>query len=136
MPLCLVRLVVVFVGQKVMYLGAECQLVGAGRCGVMGLFPSLPLPSSPFPSLPLPSSPFPSLCNSVVCVQPYAWQSREHLRRLLVGQDVRFAVEYKVPSSGREYGTVWVRVAGEVKCANEEQVSAGWAEVRTGGKSE
>ena len=92
--------------------------------------------SPPFPSLPLPSSPFPSLCNSVVCVQPYAWQSREHLRRLLVGQDVRFAVEYKVPSSGREYGTVWVRVAGEVKCANEEQVSAGWAEVRTGGKSE
>ena len=87
-------------------------------------------------TLPLPSPPFPSLCNSVVCVQPYAWQSREHLRRLLVGQDVRFAVEYKVPSSGREYGTVWVRVAGEVKCANEEQVSAGWAEVRTGGKSE
>ena len=49
---------------------------------------------------------------------------------------MKFTVEHKVPSSGREYGTVWVRVAGEVKCANEEQVAAGWAEVRSGGKSE
>ena len=112
------------------------EQAGVGSWDSSPPFPSLPLPSPPFLSLPLPSPPFPSLCNSVVCVQPYAWQSREHLRRLLVGQDVRFAVEYKVPSSGREYGTVWVRVAGEVKCANEEQVSAGWAEVRTGGKSE
>ena len=49
---------------------------------------------------------------------------------------MKFAVEHKVASSGREYGTVWVRVAGEVKCANEEQVSAGWAEVRSGMKTE
>ena len=84
--------------------------------------------------LPSPPLPFPPV--SVLCVQPYAWESREHLRRLLVGQDVKFTVEHKVPSSGREYGTVWVRVAGEVKCANEEQVAAGWAEVRSGGKSE
>lgn len=121
-PLCLVGLLVVFAwGQMAFRVRVVLRVSGGSRGGVMGLFPSPPLPS---------------VTLLYVCVQPYAWESREHLRRLLVGQDVRFAVEYKVPSSGREYGTVWVRVAGEVKCANEEQVSAGWAEVRTGGKSE
>ena len=37
--------------------------------------------------------------------QPFAWEAREFLRKQLVGKEVMFAVDYKVPSSGREYGS-------------------------------
>ncbi|KAK9475044.1 uncharacterized protein V1510DRAFT_388427 [Dipodascopsis tothii] len=40
--------------------------------------------------------------------EPYAVQSREFLRLLLVGQEVQFQVVYTVPGSGREYGVVVV----------------------------
>ena len=41
--------------------------------------------------------------------QPYAWESREFLRKLLVGQQVSFAVEKSVTSAGnREYGRLWI----------------------------
>ena len=39
-------------------------------------------------------------------MQPYAWQSREWLRKKLVGKEVLFSVEYKV-SSGREFVTIF-----------------------------
>jgi staphylococcal nuclease domain-containing protein 1 len=67
--------------------------------------------------------------------EPFAWQSREYLRRLLIGKEVKFAVEYKVPVSGREYGTVWTKVNGEEKSVNELVVSEGWADVRQGGRA-
>ncbi|RDD43774.1 hypothetical protein TrispH2_003888 [Trichoplax sp. H2] len=38
--------------------------------------------------------------------QPYAWESREFLRKKLVGRKVSFYVDYKVPSTGREYAVV------------------------------
>ena len=37
--------------------------------------------------------------------EPWAWESREYLRRKLVGKAVTFTVDYAVPS-GREYGTI------------------------------
>ena len=72
---------------------------------------------------------------SHLILQPFAWQSREYLRRLLIGKEVKFAVEYKVPVSGREYGTVWTKVNGEEKSVNELVVSEGWADVRQGGRA-
>ena len=72
---------------------------------------------------------------SLNSVQPFAWRSREYLRALLIGKEVKFAVEHKVPASGREYGTIWTKVNGEEKSVNELVVSEGWAEVRQGGKS-
>ena len=68
-------------------------------------------------------------------MQPFAWQSREYLRKLLVGKEVKFAIEYKVPASGREYGTVWLKIDGEPVNVNNKVVMEGWAEVRSGGKS-
>jgi hypothetical protein len=40
-------------------------------------------------------------------LQPFAWESREFLRKKLIGKEVSFTVEYKVPS-GREFGTVFL----------------------------
>ena len=40
--------------------------------------------------------------------EPYAWEAREFLRQKLVGKEVVFTVEYKVPSSGREYGFLYL----------------------------
>ena len=40
--------------------------------------------------------------------EPWAWESREFLRKKLVGKDVVFVVDYKIPSSGREYGVIWL----------------------------
>ena len=39
--------------------------------------------------------------------QPYAWESREFLRKMIIGKEVNFAVENTAPS-GREYGQLWV----------------------------
>ncbi|CAI5716919.1 unnamed protein product [Peronospora destructor] len=40
--------------------------------------------------------------------EPYAWASREHLRKLCVGKVVRFQVEYRVSSISRDFGSVWL----------------------------
>ncbi|RLN73714.1 hypothetical protein BBJ28_00026222, partial [Nothophytophthora sp. Chile5] len=40
--------------------------------------------------------------------EPYAWASREHLRKLCVGKVVRFKVEYRVPAINRDFGSVWL----------------------------
>ena len=33
--------------------------------------------------------------------QPFAWMSREHLRKALIGKEVSIIVEYTIPNSGR-----------------------------------
>ena len=40
--------------------------------------------------------------------EPFAWEAREFLRKKLIGKEVVFTVEYKVPSSGREYGFLYL----------------------------
>ena len=40
--------------------------------------------------------------------QPFAWEAREFLRKKLVGKEVTFQVEYTIPNTGREFGTVFV----------------------------
>ena len=48
------------------------------------------------------------LCNVVFSLsQPYAWESREFLRKLVVGKEVNFVVDNTIPS-GREYGQLWI----------------------------
>ena len=61
--------------------------------------------------------------------EPFAFASREFLRRLLIGKQVKFRVEYAVQSIGREVGQVYV---GDVNAA-VESVANGWAKVRVGG---
>lgn len=59
--------------------------------------------------------------------EPFAFQSREHLRTLVVGKQVQCTVLYTVPSSNREYGTAQVKDGPKLPDA---LVEAGWLKVR------
>eukprot|EP01137_Pigoraptor_chileana_P032464 Opistho-2@21860 len=63
--------------------------------------------------------------------EPFAWECREYLRKRLVGKDVKFTVEYAVPS-GREFGTVWIDSAANGTSENivASLVKEGLAKVR------
>ncbi|KAJ7569603.1 hypothetical protein O6H91_01G085700 [Diphasiastrum complanatum] len=58
--------------------------------------------------------------------EPFAWDSRESLRKKCVGKEVVFKVDYIVPSINREFGSVFM---GETNIALSV-VSEGWAKVR------
>ncbi|EXB79410.1 nuclease domain-containing protein 1 [Morus notabilis] len=62
--------------------------------------------------------------------EPFAWESREFLRKLCIGKEVTFRVDYTVPSIGREFGSVFL---GDKNVAILV-VSAGWAKVREQGQ--
>uniref|UniRef100_A0A7N0VE85 Ribonuclease n=1 Tax=Kalanchoe fedtschenkoi TaxID=63787 RepID=A0A7N0VE85_KALFE len=62
--------------------------------------------------------------------EPFAWQSREFLRKVCIGKEVTFRVEYSVPSIGREFGSVFL---GDKNLA-QLVVSEGWAKVREQGQ--
>lgn len=57
---------------------------------------------------------------------PFAWNSREFLRKLCIGKEVTFKVDYVVPNIGREFGSVFI---GDKNVAFLV-VAAGWAKVR------
>ncbi|KAG2565965.1 hypothetical protein PVAP13_7NG154200 [Panicum virgatum] len=59
--------------------------------------------------------------------EPFAWDSREFLRKLCIGQDVKFKVEYIIPASGREFGRVYL--AGDQNIASLV-VAQGFAKVK------
>uniref|UniRef100_K3X0E8 Uncharacterized protein n=1 Tax=Globisporangium ultimum (strain ATCC 200006 / CBS 805.95 / DAOM BR144) TaxID=431595 RepID=K3X0E8_GLOUD len=40
--------------------------------------------------------------------EPYAWASREFLRKTAIGKTVRFKVEYRVGAINRDFGSVWL----------------------------
>ncbi|GMH25648.1 hypothetical protein Nepgr_027491 [Nepenthes gracilis] len=62
--------------------------------------------------------------------EPFAWDSREYLRKLCIGKEVAFRVDYTVPSIGREFGSVFL---GDMNIA-KLVVSEGWAKVREQGQ--
>ncbi|XVF49480.1 hypothetical protein PTKIN_Ptkin04bG0016200 [Pterospermum kingtungense] len=62
--------------------------------------------------------------------EPFAWNSREYLRKLCIGKEVTFRIEYAVPSIGREFATVYL---GDKNVAILV-VSEGWVKVREQGQ--
>lgn len=60
--------------------------------------------------------------------EPFAWASREALRKLTIGQPVIFKIDYVVDSISREFGTVFLENGN--KDISVLQVSQGWAKVR------
>ncbi|XP_052182373.1 ribonuclease TUDOR 1-like [Diospyros lotus] len=62
--------------------------------------------------------------------EPFAWESREYLRKLCIGKDVTFRVDYTVPSIGREFASVFL---GDKNIALMV-VAEGWAKVREQGQ--
>lgn len=61
--------------------------------------------------------------------EPFAWDSREFLRKLCIGKEVTFRVDYAVPNIGREFGTV---ILGDKNVAMLV-VSEGWGKVKEQG---
>ncbi|KAG0567867.1 hypothetical protein KC19_7G168000 [Ceratodon purpureus] len=61
--------------------------------------------------------------------EPFAWDSREYLRKKCIGKEVTFKVDYVVPSINREFGTV---IMGGQNVAYDV-VADGWAKVRQQG---
>lgn len=67
----------------------------------------------------------------VAYVQPFGWGSREFLRKLVLGQQVTFKVDYRVESISRDFGTITLN--GE--SVSRAVVREGWARVKTGGQN-
>lgn len=59
--------------------------------------------------------------------EPFAFQSREYLRNLVVGKPVQCNVLYTIPTSGRDFGTVKLKDGTDFP---DELVKAGWLKVR------
>ncbi|PHH65251.1 hypothetical protein CDD81_3110 [Ophiocordyceps australis] len=59
--------------------------------------------------------------------EPFAFQSREGLRALVVGKQVQCTILYTVPTSGRDFGIVKLHDGSELP---DELVKAGWLKVR------
>ncbi|KAG0353570.1 hypothetical protein BG005_007157 [Podila minutissima] len=68
----------------------------------------------------------PKLGNKDRADEPFAFAARNFLRKLLVGKEVMFRVDHTIPSTGREYGAIYL---------NQENlahtlVREGWADIR------
>lgn len=59
--------------------------------------------------------------------EPFAFQSREFLRNLVVGKLVQCTIHYTIPTSGREFGAVKLKDGTDLP---DELVKAGWLKVR------
>ncbi|KAL1814529.1 hypothetical protein ACET3Z_017103 [Daucus carota] len=64
--------------------------------------------------------------------EPFSWQSREFLRKLCIGKEVGFQIDYTLPRKGLEFGTVFL---GDKNVACWV-VAQGWAKVREARESE
>ncbi|XP_010546113.1 PREDICTED: staphylococcal nuclease domain-containing protein 1-like [Tarenaya hassleriana] len=63
--------------------------------------------------------------------EPFAWESKEFLRKLCIGKEVVFKVDYKVEAiAGREFGSVFLGNENVAMLV----VAAGWAKVREPGQ--
>ncbi|KAK7107596.1 staphylococcal nuclease domain-containing protein 1-like [Littorina saxatilis] len=62
--------------------------------------------------------------------EPYAWEAREYLRKKLIGKEVTFYQEYKVPGSGREYGALYVGKDKDGENITESLIAEGLVDVR------
>ncbi|KAI1080155.1 hypothetical protein F5B20DRAFT_540997 [Whalleya microplaca] len=59
--------------------------------------------------------------------EPFAFQSRDYLRALVVGKVVQCTILYTIPTSGRDYGVAQLRDETKIP---DELVKAGWLKVR------
>lgn len=63
--------------------------------------------------------------------EPFAWASREALRKLVIGQTVVFKVDYVVDSISREFGTVFIDGGAKENVALV-MAAQGWCKVKGG----
>lgn len=70
--------------------------------------------------------------SSEASSEPFAFASREFLRSLTIGKQVRFKVEYRVPAINRDFGSVWLpaNARGVEENACVVVARSGWAKVK------
>lgn len=59
--------------------------------------------------------------------EPFAFESREFLRKQVVGKQVKFKILYTIPNTNREYGIFWLQDGTRLP---EAAVEAGWLKLR------
>nr|XP_043615820.1 ribonuclease TUDOR 1-like isoform X2 [Erigeron canadensis] len=69
----------------------------------------------------------PRLANREGKDQPFAWKSREFLRKLCIGEVVVFKTVYTIPNTNREFCSVLLDDSTNIA---EEVVQGGWAKVK------
>lgn len=74
----------------------------------------------------------PRLGNTTRSDEPFGFPAREYLRKLLVGKEVSFVSDYTIPTTQREYGSIYLPNGDNVA---ELGVKNGWLKVREGGKT-
>nr|DAD34032.1 TPA_asm: hypothetical protein HUJ06_004672 [Nelumbo nucifera] len=110
------------------WLRGRVKAVPSGDCLVIMGSTKAEIP--PEKTITLSSLVAPRLARRGGVDEPFAWDSREYLRKLCIGKEVTFKVDYTVPSIGREFGSVFL---GDKNVALLV-VSEGWAKVREQGQ--
>ncbi|KAG5029883.1 hypothetical protein JHK87_013397 [Glycine soja] len=108
----------------------KVKSVPSGDCVVIMAMPTGKPGPLPEKSITLSSLMAPRLARRGGVDEPFAWESREFLRKLCIGKEVAFRVDYTVPSINRDFGTVFI---GDKNVAMLV-VSAGWAKIREQGQ--
>ncbi|KAG9447344.1 hypothetical protein H6P81_013472 [Aristolochia fimbriata] len=110
------------------WLKGKVKAVPSGDCLVIMGITKAEIP--PEKTITLSSLVAPRLARRGGIDEPFAWESREYLRKLCIGKEVTFRVDYTVPSINREFGSVFL---GDKNVA-QLVVSEGWAKVREQGQ--
>ncbi|XP_022736123.1 ribonuclease TUDOR 1 [Durio zibethinus] len=108
---------------------AKVKAVPSGDCLVVTANSDRPGPL-PEKTITLSSLIAPRLARRGGVDEPFAWESREYLRKLCIGKEITFRIDYAVPSIGREFGSVYLGNQNVAMLA----VSEGWAKVREQGQ--
>ncbi|KAG5019520.1 hypothetical protein JHK87_015375 [Glycine soja] len=106
------------------------KAVPSGDCLVIVAISSTKPGPLPEKTITLSSLIAPRLARRGGVDEPFAWESREFLRKLCIGKEVTFRVDYNVPSISRDFGTVFL---GDKNVAMLV-VSQGWVKVREQGQ--
>ncbi|KAL0721178.1 hypothetical protein Bca4012_035777 [Brassica carinata] len=113
------------------WLKGRVKAVTSGDCLVVTALSHNRAGPPPEKTITLSSLIAPKLARRGGIDEPFAWESREFLRKLCIGKEVTFKVDYKLEAiAGREFGSVYLGNENLAKLV----VQNGWAKVREPGQ--
>ncbi|CAA7035138.1 unnamed protein product [Microthlaspi erraticum] len=113
------------------WLKGRVKAVTSGDCLVITALTHNRAGPPPEKTITLSSLMAPKLARRGGFDEAFAWEAREYLRKLCIGKEVTFKVDYKVEAiAGREFGSVYLGNENLAKLV----VQNGWAKVRAPGQ--
>ncbi|CAE6089755.1 unnamed protein product [Arabidopsis arenosa] len=113
------------------WLKGRVKAVTSGDCLVITALSHNRAGPPPEKTITLSSLMAPKMARRGGIDEPFAWESKEFLRKLCIGKEVAFKVDYKVEAiAGREFGSVFLGNENLAKLV----VKNGWAKVREPGQ--